>query len=100
MLPEDPDAWPAAAEPLAPEMACKIRQERSRWERLWKLQRSAHSRTSSRVLVYAAGDRHGYLLLHLGREPDGHDQIQANRKLLLDLATVAEQFCYNGTILI
>ncbi len=100
MPPEDPDNWPADALPLTPDERTKIEKEIQDWERMWHLRRSARNRTSSRVLVYANGGRHGYLLLRLAREPHGHDETTADKQLMNDLADVAEAFIHDGTILI
>lgn len=100
MTPEDPDNWPANQPPLSKEERVKVLKELEKWDKRWRLKQSARNRTSSRVLVYVDGGRHGYLLLHLAKEPNGHDETTANLQLLHDLADVAEAFIYNGTILI
>lgn len=98
MPPESPDTWPAQTPALPPEKQAKIRAEIQQWDRMWSLKRAARFRTSSRVLVYVDGDRHGYLLLHLAREPDGHDETTANKRLMNEMADVAETFIHNGSI--
>lgn len=52
------------------------------------------------MLVYVDGGRHGYLLLHLAREPDGHDEVTANRQVMEMWADVAETFMHDGTVLV
>lgn len=100
MPPEDPNTWPADAPPLSHEKRAKILAEIRNWDKMWSLRRAGRFRTSSRVLVYVDGGRHGYLLLHLAREPDGHDATTANTHLMKDMADVAEAFIHDGTILI
>ncbi len=46
------------------------------------------------------GARYGYLLIHLAREPDGHDDITANARLMEMWADIAEAFIHDGTILL
>lgn len=96
MPPETPDPR------LVPSLAkqAKILAEIQKWDEKCEQRRHAHYRTSSRVLVYVDGGRHGYLLLHLAREPDGHDETTANKRLMNEMADVAEAFIHNGTILI
>lgn len=100
MPPEDPNNWPANEPPLSDVKKAKIQAEIQKWDRMWNLGRAARYRTSSRVLVYVDGGRHGYLLLHLAIEPDGHDETTANKKLMKDMADVAEAFIHDGTILL
>lgn len=100
MPPEDPENWPADAPPLTPAQKAKIEGEVRNWDRMWNLRRAARYRTSSRVLVYVDGGRHGYLLLRLAREPDGHDATTADRQLMNHLADVAEAFIHDGSIII
>lgn len=98
MPPEDPHDWPADAPPLSEEHLKKIQEERSKWDRLWGWERAARYRTSSRVLVYVDGGRHGFLLIHLAREPDGHDEVTASMRLMEMWADVAEAFIHNGSV--
>ena len=100
MPPENPDAWPAEAPALSAEKRAKIRAEIQQWDKMWDLKRAGRFRTSSRVLVYVDGGRHGYLLLHLAREPDGHDETTDNKRLMNVMADVADAFIHDGTILI
>lgn len=115
MPPEDPINWPATAPALSPEKFIKIEKELLAWNRQWDLLEkserrgiqlgkpwqppSARYRVSSRVLVYVDGGRYGFLLLHLGIEPDGHDEATANKKLLKHWDDVAKAFIYNGTVI-
>lgn len=98
MPPEDPTAWPDDAPPLSAEKHAKILKERSDWAKNWAWKRAARYRTSSRVLVYVDGGRHGYLLIHLAREPDGHDEVTASKRLMEMWADVADAFIHDGTV--
>ncbi|QHI98237.1 hypothetical protein GT347_09670 [Xylophilus rhododendri] len=107
MPPEDPANWPASTSPLSSASRKKIEAELREWNRLWTISErqpgkptSARYRVSSRVLVYVDGGRHGYLLLHLGREPEGHDETTADICTMEMWADVAEAFIHDGTILI
>jgi hypothetical protein len=97
--PEDPADWPADAPQLSDQQVQKIVEERRNWKKMWDWKRSARNRTSSRVLVYVDGRRHGYLLIHLAREPDGHDEVTANMQLMEMWADVADAFIHDGTVL-
>ena len=46
------------------------------------------------MLVYVDGGRHGFLLIHLAREPDGHDEVTASMRLMEMWADVAEAFIH------
>lgn len=75
MPPEDPNNWPTGAPPLSVEQRKKVGQELKKWNALWTLTEeaeergkrlsrpwkptSARNRTSSRVLVYVDGNKHG-----------------------------------------
>lgn len=98
MPPEDPAVWPEDAPPLSEAQVQKIRRERSNWDKAWDQERAARWRTSSRVLVYVDGGRHGYLLIHLAREPEGHDEVTANKRTMEMWADVAEAFIHDGTV--
>lgn len=98
MPPEDPADWPADAPPLSEEKLTKIQWERTNWDKMWGWERAARWRTSSRVLVYVDGGRYGYLLIHLAREPDGHDEVTANMRLMEQWADVADAFIHDGTV--
>lgn len=100
MPPEDPKHWPAWAPPLSPEEVAKVKGELDEWDKRWEQRRAARFRTSSRVLVYVDGDRHGYLLLHLAKEPDGHDEATANRHVMEMWADVADAFIHDGAVLV
>ena len=96
MPPEDPKAWPESSPPLSPEQRDKIATELDNWDKLWDRRRGARYRTSSRVLVYVDGGRHGFLLIHLAREPEGHDEVTANARALERWADVADAFIHFG----
>jgi hypothetical protein len=98
MPPEDPQAWPASSPPLSPEHVDKVASELASWDKAWNLGRAARYRTSSRVLVYVDGGRHGYLLLHLAREPEGHDEVTANARVMERWADIADAFIHFGTV--
>mgnify|MGYP000291181439 CR=1 FL=1 len=110
MPPEDPNDWPLTRPPLSQEKFSKIEKELRDWNRQWAFTekavdmgvkpKSARYRVSSRVLVYVDGGRHGFLLLHLGFEPDGHDEATANRRLMKYWDTVAKAFIHDGTKII
>jgi len=100
MEPEDPAYWPEDAKPLEPDERAKIIAERAAWLKRWNERSAARYRTSCRVLVYVDGGRHGYLLIHLAVEPDGHDRVTANKALMEQWADVAERFRFNGEVLI
>lgn len=73
----------------------------ARWKASWKHRKR---KTSDEVLVYTYDPAHGYLLLHLAKEPTGHAlsdmDTNATRDLMNDLADVAEAFIFDGTVLI
>lgn len=100
MPPEDPCNWPDDSPPLAPDQKARIEMEVQEWNKAWKKGRAGRYRVSSRVLVYVDGGRHGYLLLDLAREPDGHDSIPANKAQMERWADIAERFRLDGTVLI
>ena len=116
MAPDDPADWPADRPPLSLEQYKKIEKELTAWNKLWSITEqnerrgkkigipwnptSARYRTSSRVLVYVDGKRHGYLLLHLGFEPEGHDEATADIKLLRHWEEVAKAFIHDGSIIV
>ena len=71
----------------------------------WELAAQNHEpRTSNSVLIYAHDKTHGYLLLHLVREPKGHNFARMlndhDKKTMNALADAAEGFMFNGAILI
>jgi hypothetical protein len=98
MPPEDPAAWPDEGAVLSEEGRAKVAAERVRWDLAWNRRRAARYRTSSRVLVYVDGGPNGYLLLHLAREPDGHDEVVANRRVLERWADIADDFIHFGIV--
>lgn len=104
MPPENPLDWPETAPPLTHAQRARIESELKAWDKQWALtekkQSAARFRVSSRVLVYVDGGRHGYLLLHLAREPDGHDRATSNRRVMALWADIAEAFIHDGTILV
>ena len=61
-------------------------------------------KASNTALVYAQDPHHGFLLIYIAREPDGHalsDMLtDATRKLMNDFCDVAEAFIHDGSILI
>jgi hypothetical protein len=73
----------------------------AKWERAW-VRRSR--KTSDTVLIYAQDPAHGFLLMHLAREPHGHKLAKMatleTQKFMNQLADVAEAFIFNGEILI
>jgi len=101
MPPNDPATWPQPSG-YTPEEETKIKAEFANWEKHWDLEDKscAQNRVSSRVLVYVDGGRHGFLLMHLGFEPDGHDDITNDKATMKSWAEVAERFQYNGDIII
>ena len=71
----------------------------------WDAQAKRGSRkTSDTSLIYAFDARHGYLLIYVAREPDGHVLSDMGTKETVDLmnnfADVAEAFLFDGSILI
>lgn len=71
----------------------------------WNAQAKRGSRkTSDTSLVYAFDQRHGYLLIYVAREPDGHVLSDMGTKETADLmnnfADVAAAFRHDGSILI
>lgn len=72
-----------------------------KWDRDWK-RRSR--KTSDVCLVYTFDRRHGYLLIFLVREPEGHVFSEMKTKeaaqLMEDFADVADAFQFDGSILI
>lgn len=71
----------------------------------WELAaKNNEPRTSNSVLIYAHDKTHGYLLLHLVREPKGHNFARMlnehDKKTMNALADAAEEFLFNGKILI
>jgi hypothetical protein len=71
------------------------------WDRDWRRYRR---RKSDTALVYADGGRHGYLLIAILWEPGGHALAEMKTKESADLmnnfAEVADQFQFDGSILI
>jgi hypothetical protein len=61
-------------------------------------------KTSDEILVYAHDPIHGYLLLHIAHEPNGHTlgdmATPVTKQLMNTMADVAEAFLFDGTILI
>jgi hypothetical protein len=72
-----------------------------RWNRDHK---QGSRKTSDTSLVYAYDQTHGYLLIYIAREPDGHAiaemRTAKSRQLMENFADVAERFCHDGTVLI
>lgn len=71
------------------------------WERNWNRSRKKTSDTS---LIYAEDSIHGYLLIYIAREPQGHELAQmatlATKTFMNQLADVAEEFIHQGAICI
>jgi hypothetical protein len=71
------------------------------WQRAAK---RCSRKTSDKMLVYAYDPAHGYLLLHIAHEPNGHalgDMDTPGTKLLMNtMADVADAFIFNGCVLI
>lgn len=69
------------------------------WDRLHDL---GARKTSNAVLIYVYDPVHGYLLLHMVREPDGHvfsEMKTPDTDLFMNqLADVAEEFIYFGAV--
>jgi mRNA interferase YafO len=61
------------------------------------------ARTSDTILIYADGGRHGYLLLHIVKEPDGHDfaemRTSQDRSMMKQFADAADAFIHNGEVM-
>ncbi len=59
-------------------------------------------RTSNTCLVYAYDKAHGYLLLYIAREPNGHSisdmSVLASARFMNLLADAAEAFIHDGSI--
>ena len=74
-------------------------QELAEWSRAHRRRRR---RTSNTCLIYAYDKAHGYLLLFIAREPNGHVisdlRISASVRLLNQLADAAEAFIHDGAI--
>ncbi len=71
----------------------------------WCLKAKRLSRkTSDEILVYAQDQTHGFLLLHIAREPTGHElgemATPTTHQLMNDLADVAEAFIHDGSVII
>lgn len=64
--------------------------------------RRRRRRTSNTCLVYAYDKAHGYLLLYIAREPNGHVisdmHIAASVRLMNQLADAAEAFIHDGSV--
>lgn len=75
--------------------------ELAKWDRAW--QRRSR-KTSDTALIYAYDPAHGFLLMHLAREPQGHTlakmETPESKKFMNQLADVAEAFIFNGDVLI
>jgi len=75
--------------------------EVAKWERDFARRTRKTSDTS---LIYAHDDRHGYLLIYIVREPNGHAVAEMAtrecRELMEQLADVAGAFLHDGKILI
>lgn len=61
-------------------------------------------KTSDTALVYAYDARHGYLLMYIAREPEGHALADLSTpdslQLMEDLCDVAEAFIHDGSVTI
>jgi len=72
-----------------------------KWTAAWE---RGGRKTSDTSLIYAEDSTHGYLLLYLAREPQGHELSQmktdVSRALMNDLADAAEAFIHDGSIII
>lgn len=73
----------------------------AKWERNWNRRQRKTSDTS---LIYAEDPGHGYLLIYIAREPQGHELAQmatpATKTFMNQLADVAEKFIHQGAICI
>lgn len=71
------------------------------WNRDWRKYRR---RKSDTALVYADGGRHGFLLIAILWEPGAHEvaemKTQESADAMNGFANVADQFIFDGTILI
>lgn len=61
-------------------------------------------KTSDASLIYAYDSMHGYLLIYIAREPEGHAisdmSVPSSAKFMNNLADVAEAFIHDGRVLI
>jgi hypothetical protein len=75
--------------------------ELAEWSRLHRRRRM---RTSNTCLVYAHDRRHGYLLLYVAREPNGHGisdmRIPASARLMHQFADAADAFIHDGSVIL
>lgn len=69
-----------------------------------RLAQRCSRKTSDEILVYAEDATHGFLLLYIAREPNGHELGEMKTpdaiRLMNDLADVAERFIHDGSIII
>jgi hypothetical protein len=71
----------------------------------WELDsQRCRRKTSDTSLIYAEDPGHGFLLIYLAREPQGHKLARMDtpeaQQLMNQLADVAEQFIFSGTIIL
>jgi hypothetical protein len=75
--------------------------ELAEWSRLHRRRRK---RTSDTCLVYAYDRHHGYLLLYVAWEPNGHAisdmSVPASARLMHQLADAAEAFIQDGSVIL
>lgn len=72
-----------------------------KWELQWK---HGGRKTSDTSLIYAHDPGHGYLLIYMAREPEGHQIARMDtaetRDFMHNLVFAADRFIFNGEILI
>lgn len=74
------------------------------YQKWMKKLRHGSRKTSDTSLIYAHDPGHGFLLIFIAREPNGHLMTRMDtpdsRKFMEALADVAERFIFNGEIMI
>jgi len=69
------------------------------WEKVWS---KKGRKTSDTSLVYARDPTHGYLLIYIAREPEGHLFAEMttpqSKQMMENFADVAEAFIHDGTV--
>lgn len=73
----------------------------SLWDRAWKHRKR---KTSDRVLVYVSDKKGNFLLIAILEEPNAHKiadmKTQQDKELMDFFAIVAEEFIFNGSIMV